>query len=65
MGPTGYLVYATNQEVGTLNLDDPKKETTILFSGANISQLSFEKSDNSIFFYAEIGTHKGLYKIEL
>ncbi|BFD25199.2 MAG: PEGA domain-containing protein [Candidatus Parcubacteria bacterium] len=65
VGPTSYLVYATNQEVGILNLDDPKKETTILFSGANISQLSFEKSDNSIFFYAEIGAHKGLYKIDL
>lgn len=64
-GPSGYLAYATDQEVGTLDLNDPKKETTTLFSGANISQLKFEKTGNALFFFAEIGNKKGLYKIDL
>ena len=65
VGPAGHLIYATDQEVGILNLSNPKYETTTLFSGASISRLNFEKNSNSIYFFAEIGANKGLYKIEL
>ncbi|MDD2257857.1 MAG: PEGA domain-containing protein [Patescibacteria group bacterium] len=64
-GPSGHLIYATTQELGILNLNDPKHETAILFSGTAIKHLNFEKNSNSIYFFAEIGVNKGLYKIEL
>jgi len=60
-----YLIYATENTIGTINLTDAGNDITILWQGNNLSSLYFEEKSGVLYFSGAIGQQSGLYKMSL
>ncbi len=60
-----HLIYATNSQLGAINLRDNDKDITELFRGDKISHLKFDSNSADLYFFTAIGSNSGLYKINL
>ena len=60
-----YLIYSTENAIGTINLTDAGNDITILWQGNNLSSLYFEEKSGILYFSGAIGQQSGLYKMSL
>lgn len=65
LGPNNHLIYATNSQLGTINLGSNDKDFTELFKGDKITKLKFDNNTATLYFFTTIGSSSGLYKINL
>jgi hypothetical protein len=59
-----YVIYSTDNAIYTIELDNREKHNIIkLIELNNISLLHINKDGDTLYFYAEIGNQRGLYKL--
>lgn len=62
---SNYLIYATENNIGTINLAEQGNDTTLLWQGSNISSLYLDEKNGILYFSSAIGQQSGLYKLAL
>jgi len=60
-----YLIYSTENNIGTINLAEAGNDTTMLWQGNDISSLYFDDKNGILYFSGAIGKQSGLYKMAL
>jgi len=61
-----YIIYSTNKEINTLELDKREKHNTNTLTALDqIDFIAIDQDGNQLYFYAEIGNQTGLYKLEI
>lgn len=60
-----YLIYSTENIIGTINLAAAGNDTTILWQGSDISSLYLDDRNGILYFSGAIGKQSGLYKMAL
>lgn len=60
-----FLIYATKNVIGTINLVNNGNDVMILWQGNNISSLHFDEKTGVIYFLDLIDKQSGLYKMSL
>ncbi|MEI6836083.1 MAG: PEGA domain-containing protein [Candidatus Falkowbacteria bacterium] len=63
--PNNYLIYATDNNIGTINLTNSGNDITILWRGNNLSSLYLDGKNSILYFSGAIGQQSGLYKLAL
>jgi len=63
--PNNYLIYATGNNIGTINLTNGGNDITILWRGNNLSSLYLDGKNSILYFSGAIGQQSGLYKMAL
>lgn len=64
-GDDNYLAYATENNIGIINITNEGNDITIIWSGNNLSSLYFNNKNNLLYFSGAIGQQSGLYKMYL
>lgn len=61
-----YILYYTDHDINVLeNGDKEKRRTTTLMELQRITSPRFDKENNVVYFNAEVGRKKGLYKLKI
>lgn len=60
-----YLIYASNNNIGIINLNDGRNDTTTIWTADKLSYLNLDDKNQILYFYGAIGQQMGLYKMSL
>jgi len=61
-----YIIYTADNSIYVIELDDrEKRNTTELIKLDHVSSLHLDKEGKNLYFYAKIGNHEGLYKLNI